>query len=51
MPVVTETEADPLLTLKPNRLVSIREAFGVDSEMLVPAFTERDSHEPDLDEA
>jgi cobaltochelatase CobS len=51
MPVVTETEADPLLTLKPNRLVSIREAFGVDSEMLVPAFTERDSHVPDLDEA
>jgi cobaltochelatase CobS len=51
MPVVTETEADPLLSLKPNRLVSIREAFGVDSEMLVPAFTERDSHVPDLDEA
>jgi cobaltochelatase CobS len=51
MPVVTETEADPLLTLKPNRLVSIKETFGVDSEMLVPAFSERDSHVPDLDDA
>ncbi|HEY1414383.1 MAG TPA: cobaltochelatase subunit CobS [Caulobacteraceae bacterium] len=51
MPVVSETEADPLLVLKPNRLVSIKETFGVDSEMLVPAFSERDSHVPDLDEA
>ncbi|HEY1561653.1 MAG TPA: cobaltochelatase subunit CobS [Caulobacteraceae bacterium] len=51
MPVVTETVADPLLTLKPNRLVSIKETFGVDSEMLVPAFSERDSHVPDLDDA
>ena len=45
------TENDALLALKPNRLVSIREMFGVDSDMLVPAFSERDSHVPDLDEA
>ncbi|HEV7157575.1 MAG TPA: cobaltochelatase subunit CobS [Caulobacteraceae bacterium] len=44
-------ESDALLELKPNRLVSIREMFGVDSEMLVPAFSERDSHVPDLDTA
>ncbi len=42
---------DTLLNLKPDRLVSIREMFGVDSDMLVPAFTERDSHVPDLDTA
>jgi cobaltochelatase CobS len=44
-------ESDALLELKPNRLVSIREMFGVDSEMHVPAFSERDSHVPDLDTA
>ena len=44
-------ESDALLELKPNRLVSIREMFGVDSDMLVPAFSERDSHVPDLDTA
>jgi cobaltochelatase CobS len=31
--------------------VSIREVFGVDSDMMVPAFSTRDSHVPDLDEA
>jgi cobaltochelatase CobS len=46
-----EIANDALLALKPNRLVSIRELFGVDSDMLVPAFTERDSHVPDLDTA
>jgi cobaltochelatase CobS len=46
-----EIDDDALLALKPNRLVSIRELFGVDSDMLVPAFTERDSHVPDLDTA
>jgi cobaltochelatase CobS len=43
--------ADPLLTLVPDHKVSIREVFGVDSDMMVPAFKERDSHVPDLDEA
>jgi len=51
MSQTADPETDPLLNLKPNRLVSIREMFGVDSDMLVPAFTERDSHVPDLDEA
>ncbi|MDQ0464246.1 cobaltochelatase CobS [Caulobacter ginsengisoli] len=43
--------ADPLLTLVPDKQVSIREVFGVDSDMKVPAFSHRDSHVPDLDEA
>ena len=42
---------DALLTLLPDREVSIREVFGVDSDMMVPAFSTRDSHVPDFDEA
>lgn len=42
---------DPLLTLEPHRQVSVREAFGVDSDMQVPCFAERDSHVPEIDEA
>ncbi|HEY5071761.1 MAG TPA: AAA family ATPase, partial [Caulobacteraceae bacterium] len=42
---------DILTTLVPDRHVSVREAFGVDSDMLVPAFSTRDSHVPDLDDA
>ena len=42
---------DPLLTLEPHRQVTVREALGVDSDMRVPMFTERDSHVPDIDEA
>ncbi|MBW8735085.1 MAG: AAA family ATPase, partial [Asticcacaulis sp.] len=43
--------ADPLLNLKPDKKVSIREVFGVDSDMMVPAFSHRDSHVPDIDTA
>jgi cobaltochelatase CobS len=42
---------DPLLTAAPDRRVAVREAFGVDSDMTVPAFSTRDAHVPDLDEA
>ena len=50
MPLDSETQ-DPLLSLLPDRMVSIREVFGVDSDMQVPAFSQRDPHVPDLDEA
>ena len=50
MPLDTETQ-DPLLALLPDRKVSIREIFGVDSDMEVPAFSERDPHVPDIDPA
>ena len=46
-----DSSPDPLLTLEPHRQVSVRELFGVDSDMTVPVFTERDSHVPDIDEA
>jgi cobaltochelatase CobS len=42
---------DKLLAHKPDRMVTVREAFGVDSDMKVPAFAERDEHVPDMDSA
>ena len=42
---------DPLLSVTPDRRVGVRETFGVDSDMTVPAFSSRDTHVPDLDEA
>src|SRR5580658_9907974 len=51
MTILTSPADDVLLNLVPDRMVSVREAFGVDSDMQVPAFSVRDSHVPDLDEA
>ena len=42
---------DPLLTMEPHRRATVREIFGVDSDMTVPVFTERDAHVPEIDEA
>ncbi|MGD8326146.1 MAG: cobaltochelatase subunit CobS [Sphingomonadales bacterium] len=35
----------------PDLEVSVRQVFGIDSDMKVPAFSERDERVPDLDEA
>jgi cobaltochelatase CobS len=40
--------ADDLLLLKPDTQVSARE-FGVDSDMMVPAYTRRTEYAPDVD--
>ncbi|MBB4265619.1 cobaltochelatase CobS [Roseospira visakhapatnamensis] len=40
--------AEPLLD-KPDTTVSVREAFGIDSDMQVPAFATASEHVPDLD--
>ncbi len=37
--------------LKPELMLSVREVFGIDSELRVPAFTEREDHVPDIDTA
>ncbi len=42
---------DTLLALQPDRTVTLREAFGVDSDMKVPAFATRDAHVPEIDPA
>jgi cobaltochelatase CobS len=51
MTMTIETTDDVLRELVPDRIVSVREALGVDSDMKVPAFSHRDSHVPDLDDA
>src|ERR1700722_8849452 len=51
MNALTDPSEDILPTLVPDRRVGGREGFGVDSDMMVPAFSVRDSHVPDLDEA
>jgi cobaltochelatase CobS len=48
---VLDLPQDQLITLVPDLRLSVRETFGVNSDMLVPAFSTRDSHVPDLDEA
>ncbi len=48
---IAQFTEDTLLTLTPDKMVSVRDTFGVDSDMMVPAFSERDSHVPDFDDA
>ena len=47
MSSLTETE-DALITHVPDKSVSVRDVFGIDSDMKVPAFSTRDAHVPDL---
>jgi cobaltochelatase CobS len=52
MPDLTDSHAaDPLITLAPDKWVTLRDAFGVDSDMKVPAFSHRDAHVPEIDGA
>ena len=44
-----DSQDDKLLTLVPDHEVNARETFGVDFDMKVPAFKERDSPVPDFD--
>ncbi|GAA4338909.1 cobaltochelatase subunit CobS [Variovorax defluvii] len=39
-----------IAALKPERLLSVRQTFGIDSDLQVPAFAERDEHVPEIDE-
>jgi cobaltochelatase CobS len=38
-----------LSELKPDRMLVVREVFGIDSDLKVPAFSERDEHVPEVD--
>jgi len=40
-----------LSQLQPDQLVPARELFGIDSDLKVPVFSERDAHVPDVDDA
>ncbi|ACG77141.1 cobalamin biosynthesis protein [Phenylobacterium zucineum HLK1] len=46
-----DTTEDKLISLVPDKEVDARETFGVDFDMKVPAFSERDPHVPDVDPA
>jgi cobaltochelatase CobS len=50
MPPASDQD-DKLLSLAPDRTLTVREAFGIDSDMKVPAFSERDEHVPEIDSA
>jgi cobaltochelatase CobS len=46
-----DSAEDKLISLTPDTQVDVRSTFGVDVDMKVPAFSERDPHVPDIDEA
>jgi len=50
MSTISQTHDDELLTLVPDKKVYVRETFGVDMDMTVPAFSHRDSHVPEIDD-
>ena len=37
--------------IKPDQSLSVRDVFGIDSDLRVPAFSERDDHVPEIDTA
>ena len=43
--------SDDLTVNEPDVFVEVREAFGIDSDLVVPAFAERDAHVPEIDPA
>ncbi len=49
--MIDPSESDHLLTLIPTETVSVREVFGLDTDMTVRAFAERSPYVPELDEA
>src|ERR1700728_4661074 len=51
MTILDTPADDELLNLLPDKMVGVRETFGVDSDMQVPSFSVRDSHVPDFDDA
>src|ERR1700751_5395105 len=47
---MTDTSNTTILTV-PDREVSVRETFGIDIDMTVPAFSEADERVPDRDDS
>jgi cobaltochelatase CobS len=47
---MTDTSSTTTRLPAPDREVSVREVFGIDIDMMVPAFSEADERVPDLDE-
>jgi cobaltochelatase CobS len=52
MPSASSSAAETVLAHKlPDITVSVRQTFGIDSDLQVPAFSTRTEHVPDIDEA
>ncbi|WP_265569785.1 cobaltochelatase subunit CobS [Sphingomicrobium nitratireducens] len=51
LPNTNEASRAETILAAPDKMVKVREAFGVDSDMEVPAFSEADERVPDLDPA
>ncbi|NNC48423.1 MAG: cobaltochelatase subunit CobS [Sphingomonas sp.] len=51
IPNASETSRANTLLAAPDKMVKVREAFGIDNDMEVPAFSEADERVPDLDAA
>ncbi|RED17386.1 cobaltochelatase subunit CobS [Parasphingopyxis lamellibrachiae] len=45
-----DSRAEPIMA-EPDKMVKVRELFGIDSDMEVPAFSEADERVPDRDES
>ena len=51
LPNIQPDSRSQTLLAAPDRMVNMRDAFGIDSDMQVPAFSEADERVPDLDPA
>ncbi len=51
IPQIQPDSRDTTVLAAPDREVSVREVFGIDSDMMVPAFSQADERVPDLDGA
>ena len=49
MKVETESHAEAAVAGPPDRKVSVRKLFGIDSDMQAPAYSQPDEHVPDFD--
>jgi cobaltochelatase CobS len=45
-----EQDSTGMPTTMPDTKISVREVFGIDTDMVVPAFSERSEHVPDFDD-
>ena len=45
-----EQDSTGMPTTMPDTQISVREVFGIDSDMVVPAFSEKSEHVPDFDD-
>ena len=51
MPTVQQAASTPTPAGQPDIKISVRQTFGIDSDLEVPAFSQPSEHVPDLDEA